>query len=126
MTEGAPRETGLPEDVAGIFRLDGQRAVVTGAASGLGKAIAPGFARFGADVACLDIDLAGAGETANKISDMGRESTAVRVDVRDRESVRSSAEEVRCAVSKGIGTSGSGSSPVAALSRNSPHAASPP
>jgi NAD(P)-dependent dehydrogenase (short-subunit alcohol dehydrogenase family) len=92
MTEEAGR---LPEGIAEIFRLDGQHAVVTGAASGLGKAIAVGFARFGANVACLDIDLEGARETAAEISGLDRESTAIGVDVRDWESVRSSAEEVR-------------------------------
>ena len=95
MTEEASHAAGLPEDIEGIFRLDGQYAVVTGAASGLGKAIALGFAHFGADIACLDIDLDGAEETAGMISDLGRKSTAVRVDVRDWESVRTSAEEVR-------------------------------
>ncbi len=95
MAEEASRESGLPEDVAGIFRLDDQYAVVTGAASGLGKVIALGFAHFGAHVACLDIDLEGARETAAVISEVGRESSAVRVDVRDWESVRSSVAEVR-------------------------------
>jgi NAD(P)-dependent dehydrogenase (short-subunit alcohol dehydrogenase family) len=95
MTEEVPRDTRLPEDIADIFRLDGQYAAVTGAASGLGKAIALGFAHFGADVACVDIDLAGAEETANLISGLGRKSSAVRVDVRSWDSVRSSAEEVR-------------------------------
>ncbi|MDQ3377610.1 MAG: SDR family NAD(P)-dependent oxidoreductase, partial [Actinomycetota bacterium] len=70
MTEDA-QAAGLPEDVAGIFRLDGQRAIVTGAASGLGKAIALGFAHFGADVACLDIDLEGARKTADEVSALG-------------------------------------------------------
>jgi gluconate 5-dehydrogenase len=95
MTEETPLDTGLPEDIANIFRLDGQYAAVTGAASGLGKAIALGFAHFGADVVCLDIDLAGAEETATLISGLDRKGSAVRVDVRDWESVRSSAEEVR-------------------------------
>ena len=84
---------GLPEDIAGVFRLDGKRAIVTGAASGLGRAIALGFAHFGADVACLDIDVEGAKKTAHDISDLGRESLAVGVDVRDWESVRSAAAE---------------------------------
>jgi len=95
MAEDVSREVSLPEDVAGIFRLDGQYAVVTGAASGLGKAIALGFAHFGAHVACLDIDLDGARETAALISELGRESSAVQIDVRDWEGVRSSAAEVR-------------------------------
>jgi NAD(P)-dependent dehydrogenase (short-subunit alcohol dehydrogenase family) len=95
MTEEASRATGLPEDIGGIFGLDGQYAIVTGAASGLGKAIALGFAHFGANVACLDIDLEGARQTAGVIAGLGRESSAMWVDVRDWGSVRSSAEEVR-------------------------------
>jgi NAD(P)-dependent dehydrogenase (short-subunit alcohol dehydrogenase family) len=95
MTEEGPRETGLPEGIANIFRLDGRNAAVTGAASGLGKAIALGFAHFGANVVCLDIDLEGAEETAGVISGLGRNSSAVRVDVRDWESTRSAAEEAR-------------------------------
>ena len=75
MTEGTAHAAGLPEDIARIFRLDGQRAVVTGAASGLGKAIALGYASFGAEVACLDIDLE-ALERRRRRSLMGRESTA--------------------------------------------------
>jgi gluconate 5-dehydrogenase len=95
MTEEGSRAAGLPEDIAEVFRLDGQHAVVTGAASGLGKAIALGFAHFGASVACLDIDLDGATETAAMISDLGRQSSAMGIDVRDWESVRSAAGEVR-------------------------------
>ena len=95
MPEEANHTTGLPRDVAEIFRLDGRNTVVTGAASGLGKAIALGFAHFGADVACLDIDLEGARKTAEAIADLGRRSLAIPVDVRDWGSVRSSAEEVR-------------------------------
>ena len=96
MAEEASYAAGLPENIAQIFRLDGQRAVVTGAASGLGEAIALGFASFGAEVACLDIDLDGARETARKVAQMGRESTAIGVDVRDWGSVHSAAEEVQC------------------------------
>jgi gluconate 5-dehydrogenase len=94
MSEEAAHTTGLPRDVAEIFRLDGSNTVVTGAASGLGKAIALGFAHFGADVACLDIDLEGARKTAEAIAGLGRRSSAIPVDVRDWGSVRSSAEEV--------------------------------
>ncbi len=95
MAERASLAVGLPEDIAEIFSLNGQYAVVTGAASGLGRAIALGFARFGANVACLDINLEGARQAAGTISDLGREGCAIPVDVRDWESVRSSAEEVR-------------------------------
>ncbi|HZF57357.1 MAG TPA: SDR family NAD(P)-dependent oxidoreductase, partial [Rubrobacter sp.] len=79
MTDEA-RAAVLPEDIAGVFSLDGRRAIVTGAASGLGRAIALGFAHFGAGVACLDIDLEGAEKTADEVSALGREGYAVRVD----------------------------------------------
>jgi NAD(P)-dependent dehydrogenase (short-subunit alcohol dehydrogenase family) len=95
VTEGASRAASSPEDIASIFRLDGQRAVVTGAASGLGEAIALGFASFGADVACLDINVEGARQTARKVTEMGRDGTAIGVDVRDWESVRSAAKEAQ-------------------------------
>ena len=95
MAKRASLAGGLPEDIAEIFSLEGRRAIVTGAASGLGKAIALGFARFGASVACLDINLEGARQTADAIADLGLESCAIPVDVRDWESVRSSAEMVR-------------------------------
>lgn len=78
-----------------VFRLDGRRAIVTGAASGLGRAIALGFARYGADVACLDIDAEGARATREEIIGLGRESVAVEVDVRDWGSVEASVEGVR-------------------------------
>src|SRR3954454_4480963 len=95
MTERCSSASGLTKDIAEVFRLDGRCAVVTGAASGLGRAIALGFARFGADVACLDIDLEGARQTSGMISELGRESSAVHADVRDWESVRASAAAAR-------------------------------
>jgi NAD(P)-dependent dehydrogenase (short-subunit alcohol dehydrogenase family) len=95
MAESASLPGDLPEGLAQIFSLDGQHVVVTGAASGLGKAIALGLAHFGANVACLDINLEGAEQTAGAIAHLGRQSSAIALDVRDWESVRSSAAEVR-------------------------------
>jgi gluconate 5-dehydrogenase len=95
MADGFSSASGLPEEIAEVFRLDGRCAVVTGAASGLGRAIALGFARFGADVACLDIDLEGARQTSGMISGLGRESSAIQTDVRDWESVQVSAADAR-------------------------------
>ncbi len=63
------------------FRLDGRVAVVTGAASGLGRAIAVGLAQHGARVATLDIDLEGLDETAAEARDVGSETLALRCDV---------------------------------------------
>lgn len=71
----------------GLFNLDGKVALVTGAASGLGKAISLGFADYGADVAAADMDVAGASETAKAAQAIGRRSMALEADVRSSQQV---------------------------------------
>ncbi len=61
--------------------LEGKKAVVTGSGRGIGRSIALALARHGADVAVLDMDEAGAGETAGIIEQTGRKSLALAVDV---------------------------------------------
>jgi NAD(P)-dependent dehydrogenase (short-subunit alcohol dehydrogenase family) len=56
-------------DPLAAFRLDGEVAVVTGAGSGIGAALAKGLARVGARVALLDLDLAGAFVVGAEIND---------------------------------------------------------
>jgi NAD(P)-dependent dehydrogenase (short-subunit alcohol dehydrogenase family) len=51
--------------------LDKHIAVVTGAASGIGRAIALGYAKEGAQVAVLDINGDGAAETVRAITGAG-------------------------------------------------------
>jgi NAD(P)-dependent dehydrogenase (short-subunit alcohol dehydrogenase family) len=65
--------------------LDNHIAVVTGAASGIGKAIAEGFAREGARVALLDIDEIAASDAARAISKAGGRADGFRLDVTRRE-----------------------------------------
>jgi NAD(P)-dependent dehydrogenase (short-subunit alcohol dehydrogenase family) len=65
----------------GWFGLQGQGAVVTGAGSGLGRAIARGLAAAGAGVLCADIDAATAEETAASIRAAGGRAVSLRVDV---------------------------------------------
>ena len=62
--------------------------VVTGAASGIGKAIALRFAEEGADVAIVDINEQGANEIAQQINDLGRKAIAVKTDVADSSQVQ--------------------------------------
>jgi NAD(P)-dependent dehydrogenase (short-subunit alcohol dehydrogenase family) len=74
--------------------FDGKVALVTGAASGIGRATALCFARAGANVAVSDIDLAGCEETAQMVQALGRATVSVRVDVSIPESVQALVGEV--------------------------------
>lgn len=63
------------------FRLDGGVLLLTGAAGGIGRALALGLAEAGAAVACLDLH--GAEGTAVAISDAGGRALSVVADVTD-------------------------------------------
>jgi len=74
--------------------LENHIAVVTGAASGIGKAIAEGFAREGARVALLDIDEAAASGVARAIGEAGGRADGFRLDVSRREDCADVAREI--------------------------------
>jgi NAD(P)-dependent dehydrogenase (short-subunit alcohol dehydrogenase family) len=66
-----------------LFDLSGRVALVTGAASGMGRAMAIGFAEAGADLLLADINAEGVGRTAEEIASIGRRAVPVTCDVTD-------------------------------------------
>jgi 3-oxoacyl-[acyl-carrier protein] reductase len=68
--------------------LTGRRAVVTGAAQGIGAEVAVTLARFGADVAICDRDADGLARTTEEVIAHGRHAHTELLDVRDGDAVR--------------------------------------
>lgn len=73
-----------------MFELSGQTAVVTGAAAGIGEAIARRLARAGATIAVADLNREGAAEVARSLP----QAFPIPMDITDPDSVRTAFAEV--------------------------------
>lgn len=78
------------QDYSRLFRLDGRRAVVVGAGSGIGRESALALSAHGADVVCADRDLAAAEGTVA----LGGGSAAYLLDVTDTDAVARASREL--------------------------------
>jgi NAD(P)-dependent dehydrogenase (short-subunit alcohol dehydrogenase family) len=77
-----------------LKQLRDRVAVVTGAASGIGRALSVALARKGCHLALVDLDEAGMREVARAIEAEGRQASVHVVDVADREAMGALPEQV--------------------------------
>ncbi len=75
--------------------LTGKIALVTGAGSGIGQAIAVAYAKEGAKVVITDLDLVGCHQTLEKIQDLGGQGWVYALDVTDVAAVQTLANQVQ-------------------------------
>jgi len=75
--------------------IEGSVALVTGAAQGIGRAIALRLARDGADVAVVDMNEAKARTVADEIAALGRKTTTIGADVSERDQVHAAFRQAR-------------------------------
>ena len=80
--------------LAHLNRFDDKVAVITGAASGIGRATAVRLAAEGASVACLDVNGDGLRETCDAIAEADGHSMSLLCDIGDEDSVSSAIKQV--------------------------------
>ena len=82
-------------DIMKQFRMDGKKGFITGAAQGIGKAIAEAFIQAGAEFTIVDVNMEKAQAVAQAFSEQyGRHITAFRCDVSDPQQVAQMADMV--------------------------------
>ena len=85
---------GITQRAAALLSLENKVAIVTGAASGIGRGIALRLAEMGASLAILDIDEPGSSQTEAAIRKQGGEALSVKCDVRSAVDCRNATETV--------------------------------
>ena len=76
-----------------LFDLSGKTAILTGGAGGIGRALALGMAKCGADIVVADLHPDSFKETADDIKALGRQVTILTVDVTEERSVSDMVEK---------------------------------
>ena len=74
--------------------LQGRTAIVTGAAQGIGRAIAEALAQAGADIAVADLDPSRSAETVAAVENIGRKALNLKANVADAGETKSMVEQV--------------------------------
>ncbi len=74
--------------------LEGKVAIITGAAQGIGRAIAETLARHGADIVVADLDPGRSQDTIEAVSKLGRRALNIKVNVADWDDVKSMTDQV--------------------------------
>ena len=74
--------------------LQSKTAVITGAGSGIGRALAQGLAAFGVNLALMDIDPDGLGETIGRLPEGDVKTKVYPVDVSDRLEMEAAAARI--------------------------------
>ena len=69
--------------ITDYFRLEGKKALITGAGKGIGARIATAFAEMGADVALLARTESDLDSVAREVTELGREALTFACDVTD-------------------------------------------
>ena len=88
------KSSNLAQSAANLLSLEAKVAMVTGAASGIGRGIALRLAEMGAFVAVLDVDEAGSAQTEAEIRKKGGEAFVIRCDVSNANDCRRATENV--------------------------------
>ncbi len=74
--------------------LEGKKAVVTGAAQGIGQAIAESLAQAGADVVVADLDVGRCQDTVDRVKKHNRQALAISTNVAQWDAVKSLVDQV--------------------------------